>query len=218
MADRFPECLRLTDILEGNDSNDKNDKGGFTRGGAIQSDCDEYADLKKIPRFSIHTLTPAMRADIFRTLYFDCGRFDLLPAPLDFITYQYAVNRYPAAAVKQLQLALGVAFADGVLSAGGATLGKVRLTGTRISCGLLLTAQAHNYESIVRHSNDKLKAWAAEGRQEPAPADQREFARGWLDRCEKAAELAQLAWTLPAGLREAMEKQHNDFKAGIYPA
>lgn len=217
-TDRFLECLRLTDILEGNDSNDKEDKGGFTRGGAIQEDCDEYADRKGIPHFSVHDLTPEQRTELFRILYYNEARCDLLPAPLDFVLYQYAVNRYPQAAVKMLQIALGLGVCDGVLSPNGATITKVRGMGARTTCGLLLTEQAHNYERIVMKSNTKVKAWFAAGKKGEDPKDQRSFGPGWLNRCEKVAVMAGVLWTAPSGLREWLDQQHTDYKAGISPA
>jgi hypothetical protein len=217
---RFLEVLELTDRLEGGDSNDAQDKGGFTRKGAIQSDCDAWADKNGIPRFSIKDLDEARRRAIFKQLYFDEARCGNFGAPLDFIIYQYAVNFIPQTAIKRLQMALGLGLVDG--SAGPLTVEAAAARGWAPCSLLLLARQAAHYQSIVERSNAKLAAWiklkaANPDLNEDRPKDQRSFGPGWLNRLTRAAKMVELKYQEPITIRTWLEAQHRDYVAKKNP-
>jgi hypothetical protein len=213
----FGRCLPLTDRLEGGKGKDTNDNGGYTVTGCIQSDLDEYNKIHGLAPSLIEKITEPIRRAIFRELYFDRAGCAFLQAPLDFILYQFAVNKYPSFAVKELQKIVG-AKADGQISENGETVTKCANFGFQKACLLLLNSQLSLYVEIIRASNSAFHAWLGAHDDLEKPHDQREFADGWLNRCINAASLADLTWTPGPSTLAFLNQQHENFKAGIPPA
>lgn len=125
----FPAALKHVLVYEGGYSNHPKDPGGVTLEGVIQRVYDGYRKRKGLPQ---QALKPTMRNtaawkkerdEIYREQYWDAIRGDELPAGVDFVVFDGAVNSGPSQSVKWLQRALGVT-ADGNI--GEATLGAVK--------------------------------------------------------------------------------------------
>lgn len=125
MRVNYRKCLPVILAYEGGFSNHSRDPGGVTLEGIIQRVYDGFRARKGLPR---RPLSAAMRGkpdwiaerdEIYRVQYWDAVRGDELPAGIDLIMFDGAVNSGPYQSVKWLQRALGVE-ADGHL--GEATL------------------------------------------------------------------------------------------------
>jgi lysozyme family protein len=117
----FTKCLPVVLRYEGGYSNNKRDPGGVTLEGVIQRVYDGYRGRKGLPR---KPLTPQMRGtpewiaernEIYRIQYWNAVRGDELPAGVDLVMFDSAVNSGPFQAIKWLQRALGMADCDGHL-------------------------------------------------------------------------------------------------------
>lgn len=126
MHNNFEACLRKVLVYEGGYSNHPKDPGGVTLEGVIQRVYDAYRKKKNLPQ---RPLTPDMRNridwikernEIYRSQYWDAVKGDLLPAGVDLVVFDGAVNSGPVQSIKWLQRALNLAIADG--SMGDVTL------------------------------------------------------------------------------------------------
>lgn len=111
----FSKCMPVILTQEGGYSNHKSDPGGVTLEGVIQRVYDGYRDRKKKPH---RALTAAMRGtadwiaernEIYRTQYWNAVRGDELPAGVDVVVFDGAVNSGPYQSAKWLQRALSAA-------------------------------------------------------------------------------------------------------------
>lgn len=123
VASNFQKSYERVLVYEGGWSNHPADPGGATYQGVIQRVYDGYRKRKGLPTRSVRHLTPDEREEIYRTQYWDEAKCRDLPAGIDFVVYDGAVNSGPAQSAKWLQRALGVR-ADGVI--GQATIGAAR--------------------------------------------------------------------------------------------
>ena len=100
MSDRF--ALAVSGVLraEGGYVNDPADPGGETKFGISKA---------AYPALDIAALTEDDARAIYRRDYWDACRCDSLPAPLDWLVFDAAVNQGVQAAGKMLQGAVGVA-------------------------------------------------------------------------------------------------------------
>lgn len=114
----YPRALARVLVYEGGYTNHPDDPGGVTLEGVIQRVFDAYCKRKGLP---VRPLTPQMRGtaswnvirdEIYREQYWDLVRGDMLPAGLDLVVFDGAVNSGPTQSIKWLQRALGVP-ADG---------------------------------------------------------------------------------------------------------
>lgn len=96
-------CLAHTKISEGGYVNDPVDPGGETKYGISK---------RSYPKVDIKNLTWAEAAAIYKRDYWDAVRGDDLPAGLDLVAFDGAVNSGVSRGAKWLQLSLGV-IADG---------------------------------------------------------------------------------------------------------
>jgi lysozyme family protein len=124
----FSKWLTRELTYEGGFSNHPEDPGGITLEGIIQRVYDGYRQRKGRP---LQALTAKMRStaawkaernEIYRLQYWDKIRGDELPAGVDLVVGDGAVNSGPVQSIKWLQRAVGVT-ADGVL--GEATMAAV---------------------------------------------------------------------------------------------
>ena len=107
MSDRFAACLPLILKMEGGNDDDPHDHGGRTSRGVIQREYDRYRDEKGEPRGDVWKATDAEIADIYEHKYW-LPISPTLPAGVDLVYFDVAVNAGPGQAAKQLQRALGV--------------------------------------------------------------------------------------------------------------
>lgn len=100
MSDRF--ALAVSGVLraEGGYVDDPADPGGETKFGISKA---------AYPALDIAALTEDDARLIYRRDYWEACRCDLLPAPLDWLVFDAAVNQGVQAAGKMLQGAVGVA-------------------------------------------------------------------------------------------------------------
>lgn len=115
MQTNFTTCLAFVLAHEGGYVNDPHDPGGETNFGISRR---AYPDL------DIAGLTRAQAAAIYRRDYWDRVRGDDLPAGLDALVFDDAVNAGRGGAARRLQQAIGVAV-DGVI--GPRTLAEAAL-------------------------------------------------------------------------------------------
>lgn len=94
------------------------DPGGATNMGitihtmqALSLDLDKDGDIDKA---DVRLVTRPIAEDIYKSMYWEVVKADLLPSGLDLVVVDAAINSGPRASVRWLQRALGV-FADGII-------------------------------------------------------------------------------------------------------
>lgn len=116
MKSDFGKSNKVVLVYEGGRVNNPKDPGGRTNQGVTQRVYDADRKSNGLPTRSVYYMTPAERDAIYRSRYWDVIRGDELPAGVDLVTYDGAVNSGPVQSVKWLQHALGIA-ADGHIGA-----------------------------------------------------------------------------------------------------
>lgn len=116
VASNFDAALARVLVHEGGYSNHPKDPGGATMRGIIQKVYDAYRSSKGQPTRSVRQLTDDEMRDIYRRQYWDAIQGDKLPAGIDYVTFDGAVNSGPGQSAKWLQRALGLT-ADGQVGA-----------------------------------------------------------------------------------------------------
>lgn len=112
-TNRYPLCLPFILQAEGGNDDDPNDPGGRTSRGIIQREYNAYRAAKGEPTRDVWTATDAEVSDIYEHKYW-LPLCPTMPAGVDLIYFDVAVNAGPGQAAKQLQRALGVT-ADGAI-------------------------------------------------------------------------------------------------------
>lgn len=102
----FDACEKTTLVYEGGKVNNPRDPGGRTNEGVIQRVYDGWRRRKNLPLRSVYEMEPAERDDIYRNQYWAPIQGDTLPAGVDLVVYDGAVNSGPTQSVKWLQRAL----------------------------------------------------------------------------------------------------------------
>lgn len=106
MTSRFDEILAVTLGYEGGFSDDPDDRGGATNLGITAGTLARAHKAGIVGHCDVKRLTRAEAAAIYRRFYWDPIGGDRLPAPLDMVLFDAAVNCGVGAAVKHLQEAL----------------------------------------------------------------------------------------------------------------
>jgi len=146
---RFDSFFNWMVVWEGGDFEDvEGDTGGETRWGI---------DKASHPTVDIRNLTRSGAKAIYRVEYWGAVRADILPAPLDWIVTDIAVNNGKSRAVKWLQEAVGVV-PDG--SFGPKTLKALEEHGVGPVRAYLLNRREEFYKHIAVGNKEKfLKGW-----------------------------------------------------------
>ena len=119
-ASNFARAMPLVLAHEGGYSNHPRDPGGVTLEGVIQRVYDGYRRRRGLPT---RPLTAAMRRtpewqrerdEIYRLQYWNQCLCDDLPAGIDYVVFDGAVNSGPTQSIKWVQRALGIT-ADGTM-------------------------------------------------------------------------------------------------------
>lgn len=124
----LPTALTLMFGHEGGYSADKHDTGNWLNGQLVGTKYGVTGKTlaghrgKAVTAADVKALTLAEAEDIYRKSYWIQSGGDLLPAGLDYSSFDFGVNSGPAASVKRLQKVLGVG-EDGIV--GGQTLAAV---------------------------------------------------------------------------------------------
>lgn len=121
-ADNFAASLAHVIASEGGYVCDPKDNGGATNQGITQAVYDLWRVDHGQAKRSVRLLDPNETEAIYRKRYWDACRCDDLPAGVDYVVFDYAVNSGPVRACKSLQQAVGVP-ADGQI--GPVTLAAV---------------------------------------------------------------------------------------------
>ena len=106
MRRNFDECLDFVLRAEGGFSDHVDDPGGATNMGITRA---TLAGVRghAVSRADVRALTREQATEIYRSLYWRAVRGDELPAGVDMVLFDHAVNSGPKAAIRTLQGALG---------------------------------------------------------------------------------------------------------------
>ena len=107
MKDNFERCLALTLGFEGGYSDHPSDPGGATKYGVTRATLARVRG-RAVSKAEVRALTRAEAGEIYRREYWDAVAGDELPAGVDAVAFDHAVNSGPAAARKTLRAALGL--------------------------------------------------------------------------------------------------------------
>lgn len=173
---------------EGKFSNHPADPGGRTYEGITQQVYDAWCADNGLPKRTLTKDTgrwkdwPAQRDALYRLQYWDAVRGDELPAGVDFVLYDGAVNSGPGRSIRWLQRALRVNRVDGVL--GVATMAAVRAHPDHDALVAAICAERLAFLKALKTWPTFGKGWArrvaavkatgqawASGSVGPAPAD-----------------------------------------------
>ncbi|MBB6308894.1 glycoside hydrolase family 108 protein [Xanthobacter tagetidis] len=168
VASNFAPSLAAVLVHEGGYFNHPRDPGGPTMKGVIKRVYDDYRRSKGLPTRDVRQLEESELQEIYRRRYWDLIQGDKLPAGIDYVVFDGAVNSGPAQATKWLQRALGIA-ADGVL--GPATIAALE--------------RAEDHDAVIADIQARrlamlknLKTWDV-------------FGKGWGRRVAEAKQLGQ---------------------------
>lgn len=145
MRGNFDKALAFVFRDEGGLANLKGDPGGLTKYGISQA---------AYPHISIQALTLADATAIYRRDYWDHCHCDELPAGLDILAMEAAVNQGAGAAVAMLQQAAGVE-QDGVI--GPATLRACQAADTLDNFGAARAARYFNTKNYDRFGSGWIR-------------------------------------------------------------
>ncbi|MFG1464229.1 glycosyl hydrolase 108 family protein [Xanthobacter sp. DSM 24535] len=116
VASSFDAALARVLVHEGGYSDHPADPGGPTMKGIIQRVYDAYRASGGASPRPVRLIEQHELITIYRRQYWDAVRADELPAGIDYVVFDGAVNSGPAQSLKWLQRALGVP-ADGAVGA-----------------------------------------------------------------------------------------------------
>lgn len=120
----YKDALKRVLVHEGGKVDHPRDPGGRTNQGVIQRVYDGYRKRKNQKPRDVWTMTNTERDEIYRLQYWNAIRGDELPAGVDYVVFDGAVNSGPVQSVKWLQRALRLNLVDGHL--GEATMRAVQ--------------------------------------------------------------------------------------------
>ncbi len=189
-AENFARALALVLVHEGGKGDDPRDPGGRTNAGITHIDYDLYRKSKKLPLRDVWDMDDSERDDIYRTRYWDAVSADALPAGIDYVVFDGAVNSGISQSVKWLQRALGNVGVDGVL--GPATLD--------------VTVNCPDLQKLARTALKARLAFLEQLRTFSV------FGKGWTKRVNDV-EAAALAWIAGAQIPFAVAATQTSAKA-----
>jgi lysozyme family protein len=168
---RFRRCLAETLKHEGGWADHPKDPGGATMKGVTLATFRAFKD-RDVTKAELRAISDADLEAIYRTGYWDKTRCDDLPAGVDLMVFDLAVNSGPGRAIKFLQAAVN-AEADGII--GPATLANV--------------ATLPPAEIVIRLRNRRERFFRSLSTFDT-------FGRGWLRRLAEVSDLAD-RWARP---------------------
>ncbi len=158
----FSEALPAVLKYEGGFVNDPKDSGGATNQGITQTTYDEWRVSQSLPIRSVQYIHDAEVSTIYKNIFWNTSACHLMPYPLAFCVFDFAVHSGPRRAILILQRVLGIQ-RDGI--AGPRTIAAIS--------SVPLAGLIHDYTQARRTF--------LEGLARQRPKDQR-FIRGWLRR------------------------------------
>jgi lysozyme family protein len=163
MKENFDACFAKVIQSEGGYVWDKDDRGGETNLGVTIGAWGAYLN-RAIQPGEMKALTQETVKPFYKSMYWDKVKGDDLPAGIDYVVFDFAVNAGVGRAAKFLQRAVG-AVDDGVVGSG--TLALVAKT----TPGKLLQNFAEQKEAFYNTLADKNPT-------------QQKFLKGWLARVD----------------------------------
>jgi lysozyme family protein len=167
-ASGFARALPQILVYEGGYVNHPKDPGGETNFGVIKRVYDAYRKGKDLPLRSVKAITQDEVADIYRRQYWDAVKGDQLPAGVDFVVFDGAVNSGPGQSIRWLQRVLGVE-ADG-------QIGMVTMAAL---------AKIKNHDALVDKIVDRREAFLK------ALKTFSTFGKGWMARTANVRKLGK---------------------------
>lgn len=191
MKDNFDKCLSITLRHEGGWADHPRDPGGATMKGVTIG---TYAQFKgrKVTKEELRNISDADLRTIYRRNYWDKVRGDDLPAGLDLVAFDGAVNSGPARGARWVQQGLGVA-ADGKI--GPATIAAAKAA--PVSPAIAASCDAR-LEFLHR-----LKTWPT-------------FGRGWQSRVDDIRRQAVAMATTPVAASPAPDPVTKPAASGFW--
>jgi len=122
MNANFPKALAAVLVHEGGYVNNPKDPGGMTNLGCTKTVWEEHCG-HPVDEKAMRALTPADVGPLYKNKYWDKVKGDDLPAGVDYVVFDAAINSGPGRAAKWLQACVNV-YADGVI--GDKTIQAVR--------------------------------------------------------------------------------------------
>ena len=122
MKDNFQKALAAVLVHEGGYVFNKLDPGGMTNLGCTKTTWEEYCG-HPVDEKTMRGLTPTDVAPLYKNKYWDKVKGDDLPAGVDYVVFDAAINSGPGRAAKWLQACVGVPV-DGAI--GNQTLQAVK--------------------------------------------------------------------------------------------
>lgn len=166
MKENFSEALKEVLKHEGGYVNHPKDPGGMTNLGVTKKVWEEWVG-KPVNEAEMRSLTPEKVSPMYRKKYWDAVRGDDLPAGLDYLMFDFAVNAGPNRAIKTMQKAIGVV-SDGSI-------------GPKTMAALM----ASNPSELIKKFSDEKEAFY---RVLPTFST---FGRGWLRRVAESESHAE---------------------------
>lgn len=162
----FHACHAVTAAWEGSWSDHDRDPGGATMYGITIGTLSKWRG-RQVTKAEVKALTRSEAEQIYKAWYWDAVKADHLPAGVDLVIYDFAVNSGPGRAAKTLQKAVGVK-QDGAI--GPVTLAAVAKADHRTLINLVCDGRM----AFLRG----LKTWGT-------------FGRGWSNRVTDVRKQAQ---------------------------
>ena len=122
MKENWQKSFEFMLQSEGGYVNHPQDPGGRTNLGVTQRVWEEWVGRESNEK-EMRSLTPAMVAPLYKRKFWDTCKCDELPAGVDYLVFDFAVNAGPGRSAKILQTAVGTT-PDGAI--GPKTLAAVR--------------------------------------------------------------------------------------------
>lgn len=159
MSDTFKRCLSIVLEFEGGLSDDKNDRGGLTNFGILNSEYSAWRKKQGLEPRSVEFISPDEVAQIYLTEYWGPSKADQFAWPLNLVSFDGAVNCGPRQQALWLQRALGVD-ADGLI--GPKTLIAAKDADPVGISKAILEQRADFYRGLVRKDpkqSDFIDGW-----------------------------------------------------------
>lgn len=147
---RFETCLAFVLEREGGYVCHPNDKGGPTNCGITQTVCDELFSSKKLPKMNVRDLTKEQISDIYLNLYWLPTCANYMPAPLDIVVFDSAVNHGVKQSIRFLQHTLDLTDIDGICGAKTLKAVKENADKARAIAITIINRRSQFYDNIVR--------------------------------------------------------------------
>lgn len=144
-VNNFPTCLAFTLQQEGGWSNNPNDPGGCTMKGVTLAAFQQWKNDTSLTCADLSNITSDDVSDLYQQNYWTPVSGDDLPAGVDLMTWDMAVNAGVGGSAKLLQASVGVTIDGGI---GPETLAAVTAANPVTLINALAQHQSQYYQSL----------------------------------------------------------------------